>query len=76
MKILYISPQSQPNLLDEDSDSELEDFHDILDQSELALKKAEQSLGKMRNNQVSPGHVSSIKYVSLIIMSTCSFNNK
>ncbi|CAG5127367.1 unnamed protein product [Candidula unifasciata] len=59
---------SQQNLLVEDSDSELEDFHHILDQSELALKKAEQSLSKMRNQPVSPGHVNSVKYDEIIKM--------
>lgn len=51
----------------DDSDSDLDDFHHILDQSELQLKLADQSLRKKRKDPMGTGlHPDPAKYVSLL----------
>ncbi|XP_050406515.2 uncharacterized protein LOC126821926 isoform X2 [Patella vulgata] len=57
----------------EDSDSDIDDFHHILDQTELQLKKADQSLKKKRKDAMGTGlHLNPSKYAE--ILATCETN--
>ncbi|XP_012946402.1 uncharacterized protein LOC101852145 [Aplysia californica] len=57
----------------DDSDSDLEDFHHILDQSDLQLKLADQSLKKKRKDPMGTGlHPDPAKYKEII--DTCVTN--
>ncbi|CAG5119699.1 unnamed protein product [Candidula unifasciata] len=52
----------------DDSDSDLEDFHHILDQSEFTLKLSDQSLRKKRKNPMGTGlHPNPAKYDEIIV---------
>ncbi|CAL1528424.1 unnamed protein product [Lymnaea stagnalis] len=52
----------------DDSDSDLEDFHHILDQSELQLRLADQSLRKRRKDPMGTGlHPNPAKYDEIIV---------
>ena len=54
----------------DDSDSDLEDFHYILDQSELQLKLVDQSLRKKRKDPMGTGlHPNPAKYVGPCVSS-------
>ncbi|ESP01616.1 hypothetical protein LOTGIDRAFT_172560 [Lottia gigantea] len=65
-------PLPVPSQFD-DSDSDIEDFHHIIDQSKLQLKKADQSLKKKRKDAMGTGiHLNPAKYVE--ILSTCETN--
>jgi hypothetical protein len=53
----------------EDSDSDMEDFRSVLEDSEMCLRKVDQSLKKKRSNTMGTGLASQGKYVSPHLLS-------
>ncbi|XP_059174677.1 uncharacterized protein LOC131954875 isoform X2 [Physella acuta] len=69
---LKFTKQGMPG---DDSDSDLDDFHHILDQSELQLKLADQSLRKKRKDPMGTGlHPDPAKYEEIIVTYETNIN--